>query len=102
MRDTGANAASKLKVFISYSRRDLAFADQLVAVLELQGFVPTIDRKGIHGAEKWEERLGQLILEADVVVFVLSPDSAASDVCAWEVEEATRRGKRIVKQHHGK
>jgi TIR domain len=72
------------------------FADQLVAVLEWQGFTPIIDRKGIHGAEKWEERLGQLILQADVVVFILSPDSAGSDVCAWEVEEATRRGKRII------
>jgi hypothetical protein len=27
---------------------------------------------------------------------VLSPDSAASTVCQWEAEEATRRGKRIV------
>jgi hypothetical protein len=96
MPEAGATVGSKLKVFISYSRRDLDFADQLVTVLEWQGFLPTIDRKGIHGAEKWEQRLGQLILEADIVVFVLSPDSAASDVCGWEVEEAARRGKRIV------
>ena len=93
---TSPAAGTKLKVFISYSRRDLAFADQLVAVLELHGYVPTIDRKGIHGAERWEERLGQLILGADIVVFVLSPNSAASEICAWEVEEATRRGKRII------
>jgi hypothetical protein len=93
---SGAVADDKLKVFISYSRRDLDFADQLVAVLEWLRFQPIIDRKGIHGAEKWEERLGQLILESDSVVFVLSPDSAASDVCAWEVDEATRRGKRII------
>lgn len=91
-----AKEGSKLRVFISYSRQDLEFADQLVAVLELYGFLTSVDRKGIHGAEKWEERLGQLILEADVVVFVLSPDSAISDVCVWEVEEAHRRGKRIV------
>ena len=74
MSNLGTTPGSKLKVFISYSRHDLEFADQLVAVLELQGFVPIIDRKGIHGAEKWEERLGQLILEADIVVFVLSPE----------------------------
>lgn len=92
----GAMADDKLKVFISYSRRDLDFADQLVAVLEWLRFRPIIDRKGIHGAEKWEERLGQLILESDSVVFVLSPDSAASKVCGWEVEEAARRGKRII------
>src|SRR5437762_13259818 len=30
------------------------------------------------------------------LVFVLSPTSARSPVCAWEVEEATRLGKRIL------
>jgi hypothetical protein len=93
---SGESADNKLKVFISYSRRDLDFTDQLVAVLDWLRFRTIIDRKGIHGAEKWEERLGQLILESDIVVFVLSPASAASDVCAWEVEEAARRGKRII------
>ena len=87
---------SSLKVFISYSRHDLDFSDQLVAVMELHGFQPSIDRVGIHGAENWEQRIGQLILEADIVVFVLSPDSTISEICAWEVDEALRRGKRIV------
>jgi TPR repeat protein len=30
------------------------------------------------------------------VVFVLSPTSARSEICAWEVEEAARLGKRIL------
>ena len=93
MSETSPAGGKKLKVFISYSRRDLAFADQLVAVLEFQGFDIIIDRKGIYGAENWEKRLGQLILAADTVVFVLSPDSAVSKTCAWEVEEAARREK---------
>jgi hypothetical protein len=96
MAETGRTTGSKLKVFVSYSRRDLDFADQLVAVLESQGFQTFIDRTGIYGAEQWEERLGQLILQGDTVVFLLSPDSAESDVCAWEVDEAIRRGKRII------
>src|SRR5262249_9088809 len=41
-------------------------------------------------------RLGNLILEADTIVFVVSPSSATSDVCAWEVEEAAKLGKRII------
>ncbi len=94
--EAAAPDAGKLKVFISYSRRDLAFADQLAAILEWQGFHVVIDRKGIHGAESWERRLGNLILESDAVVFVLSPDSAVSDICKWEVEEAARRAKRLV------
>jgi hypothetical protein len=86
----------KLRVFISYSRDDLDFADQLVAGLELCGFDPTLDRDGISGGEEWQRRLGALIHDADTVVFVLSPASAASKICEWEVEEAARLNKRIV------
>jgi hypothetical protein len=82
-------------VFVSYSRDDLHFAHQLVEGLELTGFAPTIDRHGISGGEAWEKRLGALIREADTVVFVLSPASAVSKICAWEVEEAARLNKRI-------
>lgn len=89
-------APAKLRVFISYSREDLAFADQLVVGLELTGFEPTLDRHGISGGEAWERRLGALIREADTVVFVMSPASAASKVCAWEVGEAARLNKRII------
>lgn len=96
MTEKASGGGDKLKVFVSYSRRDLDFADQIVAVLSWQGFLPVIDRKGIHGAENWKQRLGQLILESEIVVFVLSPDSAASEICGWEVEEAVRRGKRII------
>ena len=99
MRD-GSSAvpagAGKLKVFISYSRDDLDFADQLAAALEACGFDPTIDRHGISGGEAWQQRLGALILESDTVVFVLSPASARSSICGWEVEEAARLGKRIL------
>ena len=86
----------KLRVFISYSRDDLHFADQLDAALDACGFECLIDRHGISGGEDWKRRLGNLISEADTVVFVLSPTSARSEICAWEVEEATRLGKRIL------
>jgi peptidoglycan-associated lipoprotein len=86
----------KLKVFISYSRADSALAEELVVGLEFEGFEVTIDRHSIAAGEKWEERLGGLILGADTVVFVLSPDSAASPICKWEVEESQRLSKRII------
>jgi TIR domain len=86
----------KLRVFISYSREDLDFADQLNLALDACGFECFIDRQGISGGEDWKRRLGNLISEADTVVFVLSPTSARSEICAWEVEEATRLNKRIL------
>jgi hypothetical protein len=88
--------SDKLRVFVSYSRDDIELADQIIAVLGPCGFDPVIDRHGIAGGEEWKSRLGNLILEADTVVFLLSPSSARSDVCAWEVEEAARLGKRII------
>jgi TPR repeat protein len=86
----------KLRVFISYSRDGLKFADQLDAALNAYGFECVIDRHGISGGEDWKRRLGSLISEADTVVFVLSPTSANSEICSWEVEEAQRLGKRIL------
>jgi TPR repeat protein len=86
----------KLRVFISYSRDDLHFADQLDAALNACGFECLIDRHGISGGEDWKRRLGTLISGADTVVFVLSPTSARSEICAWEVEKATRLSKRIL------
>src|SRR5262249_44734510 len=86
----------KLRVFISYSRDDLKFADQLDAALNLCGFECLIDRHGISGGEDWKRRLGNLISEADTVIFVLSPSSARSEICDWEVEEAARLNKRVL------
>src|SRR5215467_199016 len=86
----------KLRVFISYSRDDLDFADQLTAALDFSGFECFIDRVGISGGEDWKRSLGGLIREADTVVFVLTPNSALSAICHWEVEEATRLNKRIL------
>ena len=86
----------ELRVLVSYSRDDLRFAGQLVAALNACGFECFIDREGISGGEKWKQRIGNLISEADTVVFMLSPASARSEICAWEVEEAARLGKRIL------
>jgi hypothetical protein len=86
--------------FISYSRKDSAIAEKLVSALRESGVEAFIDRRDIAPAEDWRSRLAALIASADSVVFVLSPDSAASEVCAWEVSEAERLGKRILPVLH--
>ncbi len=89
-------AASKLKVFLSYSRKDAAFAQELLTSLELLGFDAYLDKDDIAPGEPWEERLANLIRQADTVVFVISPNSLASGHCAWEVEQTGNSGKRLV------
>ena len=79
---------SKAKVFISYSRKDISFADRLEAALKSRGFEPLIDRTEIYAFEEWWKRIEALIARADTVVFVLSPDAVASDVALKEVSFA--------------
>jgi hypothetical protein len=83
-------------LFLSYSRDDLQFATQLSFSLRAFGHKVSIDHSDLHGGEAWRSRLRQLIIETDTVVFVLSPSSAASEVCRWEVDQAVGLAKRII------
>ena len=58
-------AEPTLKVFLSYSRDDAAFADELVSAMEWAGYTVTIDRASIVEGEDWRRRLGALIADAD-------------------------------------
>ena len=90
-------AVTQSKVFISYSRRDLDFVDQLAAGLESHDdFHLLIDRSGIGHGDNWQDRLGRMILECDTMVFVLSPDSIRSDICTW----GDRRSPAEVETYH--
>lgn len=89
-------AGNRAKVFVSYSRADSAFAQMLVGALAERGFDAFLDKTDIAPGEPWKERLAGLIAAADTIVFTLSPDSIASTICAWELDESVRLGKRII------
>src|SRR5215467_9918533 len=98
MADTSTD---KLKVFISYSRKDsVAFADELVVGLEDRGFAPFLDRHDIAPGEAWEARLGGLIEQADTIVFVISPEAVKSERCNWEVDKTLALSKRLLPVIH--
>ncbi len=94
--ETTKTSDSKARIFISYSRKDTAFVDRLEAALKLHGFEALIDREEIYAFEDWWKRIQGLISKADTVVFVLSPDSVASQVCAKEVAQAAAFNKRFA------
>lgn len=87
---------TRIKVFISYSRADKAFASELVLGLAACGFAPYIDRQDIAPGEEWEKRLAGLISEADSIVYIASPDSLASENCTLEIQQAIALRKRIL------
>ena len=87
--------APRLKVFISYSRKDQEFADELEGGLKLLGYDVFIDRQ-MSGGEAWKQSLMHHIAQADTIVFVLSPDSLDSEMCQEEVDHAAAMSKRIL------
>src|SRR3984957_17846355 len=97
IEDINAQAAEpKARIFISYSRKDMAFTDRLDAALKARGFEPLIDRAEIYAFEDWWKRLQALIEQADTIVFVLSPDAVASREALKEVEYAASLNKRFA------
>lgn len=88
--------ADRLKLFISYSRRDRAAADALVAALEGAGFEVTIDRRDLPYGEEWQRELADFIRASDTVVWLVSPDSVQSKWCNWELGEVGRLHKRML------
>lgn len=87
---------SRPNIFISYSREDLGFVDRLGASLSARNFVPLIDREAIYAFEDWWERIENLIVKADTIVFVLSPNAVASIYCRKEVDFAASLKKRFA------
>ena len=59
---------TKLAVFISYSRADEKFADELRLGLEDRDYAVEIDKHSIRQGEEWKARLSKLIAGSDTVV----------------------------------
>ena len=83
-------------IFISYSRKDLDFAQQIVDALAANNLDTWIDWKSIPKGEDWEQEIYRGIEEADALLFLISPDSVASEMCNKEVVHAVENGKRIL------
>ncbi len=94
--ESAHEAGPKARIFISYSRKDMAFADRLEAALKARGFEALIDRTEIYAFEDWWKRIEALIGRADTIVFVLSPDAVSSDICKKEVSFAASLNKRFA------
>ncbi|MCI0552262.1 MAG: TIR domain-containing protein [Anaerolineae bacterium] len=84
------------KVFVSYSRKDIEFAKRLTGELQKSDLDFWIDWEGIPPTVDWWREIEKGIEEADVFIFLISPDSAKSKVCAREIDSAVKNGKRLI------
>jgi WD40 repeat protein len=86
--------------FVSYSRADREFVAELVAEMHRVGKRLWIDDEDIVGGVDWWARVLHGIDLCNAVVFVLSPESVASQHCLDELAYALSLNKLIVPVHH--
>jgi len=83
-------------VFISYSRKDIAFARLIREALQQSEIDPWIDWERIPIGEKWWNEICAAIQAANTFVFIISRNSIGSPVCREEINLALENHKRII------
>src|ERR1035437_957807 len=83
-------------IFISYSRKDSAQAEQLAEQLTSAGLSCWIDKSGIEAATSWSGEITQAINDCRVFVVLLSSFSIASSNVSKEVSLASERKRKIL------
>ncbi|KAM3115219.1 toll/interleukin-1 receptor domain-containing protein [Phormidesmis sp. 146-33] len=83
-------------VFLSYSRKDKAFVQTLHDALRAQEREIWVDWDAIPLTADWWQQIERGIEGTNTFVFVISPDSVASDVCRDEIDHAVKHNKRLV------
>ena len=84
------------QLFISYSRKDVDFARRITERFEAEGLEAWVDWQDIPPSVDWMKEIQTGIEEADIFLYLVSPDSISSKVCAEEVGHAVLNGKRII------
>ena len=83
-------------VFISYSRKDIEFAQRIHHELEARDRQPWVDWQDIPPTAEWLDEVYAGIQAADTFLFIISPDSVVSEICTLEIEHAIQHNKRLV------
>jgi WD40 repeat protein len=83
-------------VFISYSRKDKDFVRDLHTRLSALNRDTWVDWEDIPLTADWWQEIQRGIEAADSFLFVISPDSIASEVCTREIEHAIQHSKRLI------
>ena len=83
-------------LFISYSRKDIAYAKLLHKALKEHDFETWIDWQDIPPSTEWLEEVYTAIEQANTFIFILSASSILSEMCVKEIEHASKNNKRII------
>ncbi|MFQ4138970.1 TIR domain-containing protein [Nodosilinea sp. PGN35] len=82
--------------FVSYHRKDNHFVRKLRSELKKHNLKTWLDFENIPAGVDWRKEVTDAIAASDNFIFVISPDSAASQYCNLEIENAVKNQKRII------
>ena len=83
-------------IFISYSRKDIAYARLLHKALNENDLETWIDWQDIPPSTEWLQEVYTAIEQANTFIFILSASSILSEICVKEIEHASKNNKRII------
>ena len=84
------------QVFISYSRRDLAFVKRLSADLQAAGLQVWYDLSGLEAGTRWSKEIQNALRQSQYFLVVLSPNSVESEWVEREFIYASNQKLKIV------
>jgi TIR domain/Protein of unknown function (DUF1566) len=84
------------KIFISYSRKDLAFVLKLAKDLRNAGADIWLDKLDIKAGSHWAASIESALTSASRLIVILSPASIGSDNVMDEVSAALESGKTVI------
>ncbi len=83
-------------IFMSYSRRELGFVDDLVSKLEDKKYKVWLDYRVLIPGTPWAGQIDKGLKEADTVLLVVSKASLASEFVALEWRHFLETNKRVI------
>jgi hypothetical protein len=91
-----ANTFNFSDIFISYSRRDKEFVQHIAKKLNDAKYNLWVDWEDIPATVDWWREIQAGIESSNIFVFIISTNSALSDVCRQEIDHAVANHKRII------
>jgi hypothetical protein len=83
-------------IFMSYSRRELGFVDDLVSKLEGEGYNVWLDYRVLIPGTPWKEQIAKGLSDSDTVLLVVSKSSIASQYVALEWQHFLETHQRVI------
>ena len=82
-------------IFISYSKKDIVYAEKLINALRREGFNPWLDIEGLGAGTSWQTRLQKQIYTCDAYILIMSKNARTSKWVPDELVTAKSKGKPI-------